>query len=77
MADSTKEVESAILEHEVISARDAAGEWLVEAIDHEQEGEVYMTRFSGPRARERAEEYAHWKNEQQLSLSRSPRRQSP
>src|SRR6202012_5741354 len=34
----------------------------VEAIDHESEGECYVTSFFGLRAMERAKEYADWKN---------------
>jgi hypothetical protein len=37
-------------------------EWRVEAIDHEGEGECYVATFSGPLAKQRAEEYADWKN---------------
>jgi hypothetical protein len=39
-----------------------AGDYRVEAIDHERDGEVYVTIFSGPDAEARAEEYARWKN---------------
>ncbi len=38
-------------------------------IDHDSEGEVYVTIFSGPQARERAEEYAVWKNEASGSIA--------
>lgn len=34
----------------------------VEAIDHDSEGECYVTSFFGLRAMERAKEYAAWKN---------------
>lgn len=51
--------------YEVAPARDARDEWIVEAINHEGDGEIYIARFSGPRARERATEYAEWKNLQQ------------
>ncbi len=37
-------------------------EWRVEAIDYESEGEVYVAIFTGPKARERADEYARFKN---------------
>ncbi len=37
-------------------------EWRVEAIDYENEGVCYVAIFSGPLARERAEEYAAFKN---------------
>ena len=34
------------------------GEWLVEAIDHGSEGEIYRAIFSGPNAEQRARDYA-------------------
>ena len=37
------------------------GEWIVEAINEEGDGEIYVTAFSGPQAKERAAEYAAWK----------------
>ncbi len=40
----------------------ANDEWVVEAIDHAGDGEIYVALFSGRLARERAEEYAAWKN---------------
>ena len=36
------------------------GHWHVEAIG--KDGEIYVAIFSGPEARERATEYADWKN---------------
>jgi len=35
--------------------------WSVEAVNTDGEGGVDVTNFSGPRARERAVEYAVWK----------------
>ena len=46
------------------------GDWRVEAIDHENEGVVYVTIFSGPDSRERADEYAAMKNAQEARLLR-------
>jgi hypothetical protein len=43
-----------------IQESEGRGDYLVSAIDNE--GEVCSALFSGPRARERAEEYAAWKN---------------
>lgn len=37
------------------------GEWVVEAINEEGDGEIYVTAFSGPEARQRADEYVAWK----------------
>jgi hypothetical protein len=42
-------------------------EWVVEAIDHESEGEIYAALFSGPGAQARAEEYATWKTWRDLA----------
>ena len=52
------------LEYEVIEAKESIGgdTWNVEAIDHDSEGEIYMASFSGPKAEERAREYAKFKN---------------
>jgi len=46
------------------------GDWRVEAIDYENEGAVYVTIFSGPDTRERAEEYAAIKNAEEKRLFR-------
>jgi hypothetical protein len=37
------------------------GEWVVEAINEESDGEIYVTVFAGPEAKARAAEYAAWK----------------
>ena len=42
------------------------GDWRVEGRDHENEGQVYIAIFSGPKARERAQEYADWKISKEL-----------
>ena len=46
---------------EIVQSRGAVDEWRVEAIDFEDEGQAYVTIFSGPDAQHRAEEYAAWK----------------
>ena len=43
-----------------IQESEGRGNYLVSAIDNE--GEVCSALFSGPHAKERAEEYAEWKN---------------
>jgi hypothetical protein len=48
------------LKYEVAPSRDVRDEWRVEAINFDGDGEVYVTIFSGPNAKERAEEYADW-----------------
>ena len=42
----------------IFEAEDCPGEWLVEAIDHDSEGDIYRTIFFGPRAEQRAREHA-------------------
>lgn len=48
------------MRYEVQESEEARGAFVVTAI--EREGEIYSALFSGPRAKERAEEYAGWKN---------------
>jgi hypothetical protein len=48
------------LTHEVAESKDYPGQWHVEAVD--DDGSVFVAVFSGPQARERAAEYADWKN---------------
>jgi hypothetical protein len=43
-----------------VQESETRGAFLVTAV--ESKGEIYSTLFSGPRAKERAEEYAAWKN---------------
>jgi hypothetical protein len=50
-----------MMAYEVIEDRRYPSEWRVEAID--EEGSCYVTLFSGPEAKERAQEYAAWKQE--------------
>jgi hypothetical protein len=52
------------MDYEVRQDRTNPEDWLVGAVDHESEGECYLTIFSGWYARERAREYADWKNSQ-------------
>ena len=47
-----------------------AGDWRVEAIDFDDEGQVYVTIFSGPQAQMRAEEYAALMNKQESRMDR-------
>ena len=47
-------------------------EWVVEAFNPEGDGEVYVAEFSGPNARERATEYAAWKNSLWPTVSHLP-----
>jgi hypothetical protein len=51
------------MEWEVVEDRQQPGQWRVEAINHDGEGEIYVAIFSGPSAQAHAEEYAAWKTE--------------
>ena len=51
------------LTYEVVKDENYPTEWRTEAIDDAGEGECYVVIFTGPRAEERAREYARWKNE--------------
>jgi hypothetical protein len=46
------------MELEIVKDRISAGVWRVESIDHELDGEVYVTMFSGPTAKLQADRYA-------------------
>ena len=50
------------MEHEVVEDRTCPGLWRVEAVNRAGDGEIYVTVFYGPQAKDRAEEYAAWKN---------------
>jgi len=52
------------MEYEVTASSELTDvdEWRVEAVAYDRDGEVYVTIFSGPEAKERAHEYAAWKN---------------
>lgn len=49
------------MQHEVVRDLFCPENWRVEWTDFDGEGECYVTIFSGPRAKERAEEYAAWR----------------
>jgi hypothetical protein len=64
------------IEFEAIEDRASAGDWRVEGINFAGDGEVYTAIFTGPLARERAVEYAAWKNENApLPVKTQPQRQ--
>jgi hypothetical protein len=48
------------MNYEVAESKNYSDEWRVEAVDNE--GRVFVAIFSGPTARERANEYAVLKN---------------
>lgn len=55
-------LEEGSMQFEVVQSKDQPGEWRVEATNETGDGEVFVTIFSGPKAEERAREYAEWKN---------------
>lgn len=52
------------MKYEVVADKLFPGDWRVEAIDYENDGECYVVLFSGPFAKERAKEYGDFKNNQ-------------
>jgi hypothetical protein len=46
------------VEVEIAERSDLPGMWTVEAVDTGSEGEIYQALFTGPKAKERAYEYA-------------------
>lgn len=48
------------MSYEVVESRQYSGHWHVEAVD--DDGAVFVVVFSGPKAKDRAHEYASWKN---------------
>lgn len=54
--------QEAALVYECVKSRFCQDEWVVEAINYAQDGEIYSATFSGPGAEDRAKEYAGWKN---------------
>lgn len=48
--------------YEVVQSRGRLGEYRVEGIDYGSDGQIYIAIFSGPQAKERAEEYGRFKN---------------
>ena len=51
-----------LMQYEAFKSKGTVDEWRVEAIDENNEGQVFVTIFSGPDAKQRAEEYAAWQN---------------
>lgn len=49
------------MEYEAFEDRKISGDWRVEAFD--DDGRCFVAIFAGPQAKQRAEEYAHWKTE--------------
>ena len=70
--NSASQSEEKFMEFECIEDQRNPGDWRVEAIDFEDEGKVYIAVFSGPEAKERAQEYVSFKN----SEARQPMRRA-
>jgi len=51
-----------LMMYEVRESEEKRGDFLAFAVDNKSHGEEYIALFSGPKARERAEEYVAWKN---------------
>jgi hypothetical protein len=47
------------MEYQAFEDLKHSGDWRVEAFDND--GRCFVTIFAGPEAKQRAEEYAHWK----------------
>lgn len=56
------------LHYETIEDKLQSGDYRVEAIDAERDGDVYIAIFVGPDAEARANEYASWKNRDSRSF---------
>ncbi len=51
------------MNYDAFADKKTPGDWRVEAINFENEGNVYIAVFSGPGAQARAQDYAQWQNE--------------
>jgi hypothetical protein len=60
--DFQEEVKS--MQYEVKESKERSGEFLAIAVNEASHNEVFSALFCGPDARQRAEEYADWKNSQ-------------
>jgi hypothetical protein len=59
------------MQSETIENQIVQGEWQAEVVNHEGDGEVYVTIFSGPDAEERAKEFCLHRNGSDLQSSLS------
>jgi len=57
--------------YEYVADNSHPGDYRVEAIDVDGDGEVFTAIFTGPDARFRAQEYADWKNSSQQTLAKA------
>ena len=61
-------MENNSLRYEVAQDKLQPGDYRVEAINADGDGEVFIAIFVGPEAKARAEEYAEWKNSASLAF---------
>jgi hypothetical protein len=54
------------MEWNIYPHEDGSGDWVVEAINHEDDGQIYTTIFSGSDTEKRAREYFDWKEAHSL-----------
>jgi hypothetical protein len=59
------------MQSEAIESQIVQGEWQAEIVNHEGDGEVYVTIFSGPDAEERAKKFCLHRNDSDLQSSPS------
>jgi hypothetical protein len=52
------------MKYEVKPSKEHGDQYLAVAVNEANHNEMFSALFSGPQARERAEEYAAWKNSQ-------------
>jgi hypothetical protein len=63
-------MDASSLHYEVVPDRLQLGDYRVEAINKDGDGEVFIAIFVGPDAQARAEEYAEWKNSTAVQVLR-------
>lgn len=61
--------------YEVHRSTEHPDEWNVEVVNDAGEGEIYGASFYGPKAEERAREYAAWKNDRRRNVGPDEERQ--
>jgi hypothetical protein len=52
------------MKYQVEPSKEAPGDYVAVAINEDSRAEIFSALFSGPEAKQRAEEYAAWKNRQ-------------
>ena len=52
------------MKYEVKESKERSGEFLAIAVNEASRNEIFSALFCGPEAKQRAEEYAAWKNSQ-------------